>query len=101
MVSGPKVDLYLLEMTDANGQISGGYVGNGGIGVDIIQAHFDGDTQWAANPGIKFWDYDCNGNAIPDTCDVDCNAFDGHCLAYADCGLSLDANGDDLPDDCS
>lgn len=41
---------------------------------------------------------DCNGNGIPDACDVDC-AWSPHC-ATAGCGQSLDCNENWIPDEC-
>ncbi len=50
---------------------------------------------------------DCNGNGIPDECDIDCGATVGMTGAlcsdvYPDpaCGGSTDDNGNDVPDDC-
>ncbi|HOW71508.1 MAG TPA: M12 family metallo-peptidase [Phycisphaerae bacterium] len=42
---------------------------------------------------------DCNGNGIPDTCDVSCGTTGSVCDA-AGCGQSKDCNGNMLPDEC-
>ncbi len=42
-------------------------------------------------------DCDCNQNAIPDECDLDCAAPD--CAQYA-CGTSADCNTNGIPDEC-
>ena len=40
---------------------------------------------------------DCNGNGIPDECDLTCT---GGCGVYPDCGQSTDCQPDGIPDDC-
>jgi len=40
---------------------------------------------------------DCNGNSVPDLCDVQCG--DGFCAGHA-CGGSLDCNHNLIPDEC-
>ncbi len=42
---------------------------------------------------------DCNGNAIPDECDIDCGGIGGPCDVDG-CGDSDDINGDGIPDEC-
>ena len=48
---------------------------------------------------------DCNGNGLPDACDVDCSALDGDCNLPG-CGESADCDGgvtfppNDYPDEC-
>ena len=44
-------------------------------------------------------DYDCNGNDIPDVCDLDCGPAGGFCDVPG-CGRSFDVNSNDLPDEC-
>jgi len=41
----------------------------------------------------------CNGNGIPDMCDLDCDALGGDCNV-PDCGLSSDDNANGIPDEC-
>ncbi len=41
---------------------------------------------------------DCNGNNIPDVCDVNCSA--PGCDVYVNCGESLDCNRNGIPDEC-
>ena len=40
---------------------------------------------------------DCNGNDIPDECDLTCA---GDCLAYPECGQDSDCHSDSVPDSC-
>ena len=42
---------------------------------------------------------DCNGNGVPDSCDLDCQGKAGQC-AVLDCETSIDCNGNDIPDEC-
>ncbi|GEM_PF-1760313 len=42
---------------------------------------------------------DCNGNGIPDFCDVSCGSAGAFC-DIPGCGGSLDCNGNGLPDEC-
>jgi hypothetical protein len=56
-----------------------------------------------SNEALKFWDEDCQDppNDIPDTCDLDCDGFDGFCSEFADCGGSADGDGNGVPDECN
>ena len=47
---------------------------------------------WPAPP-------DCNGNTIPDWCDLDCGPTGGFCHVTG-CGLSQDCNFNGVPDEC-
>lgn len=49
--------------------------------------------------GAIEYEPDCNGNGIPDTCDVGCGAPGGLCDVPG-CGQSKDCNGNKLPDEC-
>ena len=40
---------------------------------------------------------DCNGNGIPDECDLTCV---GDCDVYPGCGQGLDCQPDGIPDEC-
>ena len=42
---------------------------------------------------------DCNGNGIPDECDIDCGSPGGPCDVPG-CGQSFDLNGNGVPDEC-
>lgn len=42
---------------------------------------------------------DCNGNGIPDLCDISCGLPDEGC-DFANCGRSSDCNRNGIPDDC-
>ncbi len=48
---------------------------------------------------VRFTLGDCNGNAIDDECDIDCNAQAGACNVPG-CGQSADCNGNGTPDEC-
>ncbi|HNQ23711.1 MAG TPA: choice-of-anchor Q domain-containing protein [Phycisphaerae bacterium] len=46
---------------------------------------------------------DCNGNTIPDVCDIDCEAMapdETACDEWTDCGQKADCNENDIPDEC-
>ncbi|MCB9850760.1 MAG: hypothetical protein H6817_08650 [Phycisphaerales bacterium] len=45
---------------------------------------------------------DCDGNDVPDECDLDCEALAGQCqVGFAtECGLASDCNNNGLPDAC-
>lgn len=43
---------------------------------------------------------DCQGNGIPDACDLTCGGSTGPCAAYPGCGQSADCNGNCVPDEC-
>jgi len=89
--------------TDMEGMAFFTYTGDGGQGVDQIEASFTndaGDTV-TSDLALKFWDLDCNQNDLPDTCDIDGGGFAGACSAFPESGGSADANGDDIPDECN
>ncbi len=61
------------------------------------------DRITASSVGPSVGPADCNGNSIPDECDVDCNA--PGCVAIPMCGLSTDCQplgveGHGIPDEC-
>ena len=56
----------------------------------------DGSANPSQAEATAVWDADCNANAIPDTCDLSCDGFDGTCAAFAGCGGSLDADSTGL-----
>jgi hypothetical protein len=102
--AGPNAEDGGVETTDINGEATFAYTGDGGVGVDEIEASFvddRGDTV-ASNVALKFWDEDCQDppNDIPDTCDIDCDGFDGFCSEFAGCGGSADDDGNGVPDEC-
>jgi cysteine-rich repeat protein len=103
VVSGPNAGKSGADATDPGGEAEFSYLGDGGIGVDRIEATAtDPSTSQVltSNVAIKFWDTDCNNNSVPDSCDIDCNAFGGDCLLFAGCGQSADANSTGVPDEC-
>ncbi len=104
VISGPNVGDMGTDTTDAFGIATFTYTGDGGAGVDVIEATFVDPTTMGtitSNQILKFWDTDCQPNGIADTCDIDCNGFGGQCNAILGCGTSDDANTDGVPDDCS
>jgi hypothetical protein len=103
VISGPNVGDNGTDTTDAAGIATFTYTGDGGIGVDEIQAFFDDEAgnPVESNVALKFWDNDCQPNDIPDTCDIDCEGFDGLCSEYDECGGSLDNDGGGVPDECA
>ena len=50
------------------------------------------------NMTFTFNGLDCNGNGIPDPCDISCSALG--CAGTPGCGQSVDCNNDGVPDDC-
>jgi len=96
VIAGPNQGDSGSEATDASGNASFTYVGDGGRGADRIVASTETDT---SAESLKFWDDDCNENNTPDTCDIDCNGFSGECNAFF-CGTSPDENLDGIPDEC-
>ncbi len=104
VLSGPNAGDGAVVKADAGGIASFTYVGDGGIGADSIRASFEDPTTGEtlnSNVVLKFWDDDCNGNGLPDTCDIDCDGFGGVCNALQPiCGGSTDGNGDGVPDEC-
>jgi hypothetical protein len=97
---GPNAPDGGVETTDIDGEATYTYTGDGGAGVDQIQAWFE---DVVSNEALKFWDNDCQDppNGIPDTCDLDCDGLDGFCNEFPDCGGSLDEDGNGIPDECN
>ncbi|TFH24133.1 MAG: hypothetical protein E4H03_04410 [Myxococcales bacterium] len=103
VISGPNTGDTGTDPTDVNGQATFTYLGDGGIGVDRISATCTDPITSdlvTSNDALKFWDLDCNGNSIPDTCDISCAGFGGDCIEFAACGGSADLNSNSVPDDC-
>jgi hypothetical protein len=100
ILSGPHAGLQQSVASDAAGAARFVYAGTGS-GVDRILATLaDGSADPSHAEASAFWDADCNANAIPDTCDLACDAWDGACSAFAACGGSLDENASGMPDEC-
>jgi len=100
ITSGPNAGMLQSLATDANGDATFSYAGSA-VGVDRILASLaDGSANPSQAEAMAYWDADCNANAIPDTCDLSCEGFDGDCAAFAGCGGSLDANSSGSPDEC-
>ena len=103
IISGPNMGENGNDVTDVNGDATFAYTGDSGIGVDRVQATAEDPSTSeirTSNVAIKFWDTDCNNNAVPDSCDVDCTNFNSDCLLYAGCGASTDTNQTGVPDEC-
>jgi hypothetical protein len=102
--AGPNAGDGGVDTTDTNGEATFAYTGDGGAGVDEIEAwvvdNLGGTV--VSNVALKFWDEDCQDppNDIPDTCDIDCDGFDGFCSEFAGCGGSADDDGNGVPDEC-
>ena len=104
VLAGPNAADGGVDTTDVNGEATFAYTGDGGAGVDEIEAWAVddvGDTV-ESNVALKFWDEDCQDppNNIPDTCDIGCDGFDGFCSEFAGCGGSADDDGNGVPDEC-
>ncbi len=65
------------------------------INIGLFKPGFPTDVS-AASIGPRLEITDCNGNTIPDLCDIDCNEFG----CAAPCGQSSDCNGNHIPDEC-
>jgi len=61
----------------------------------------DGDADGTPTVDAGAYEYwpDCNGNSIPDMCDIECGALEGFCDVPG-CGLSGDYNSNSIPDEC-
>jgi hypothetical protein len=90
VIAGPNAGKAAVGVTGVAGNAAFTYIGDGGEGVDQIQA-------WAETEPGMFWSniatttwvplecsLDCNGNEIPDECELEGN----------------DENGNEIPDDC-
>jgi len=91
VLAGPNAGDSGTSTTNASGEAGFTYAGDGGVGVDQIVASVFDDQEQLVESGtaLEFWDADCNGNAIPDACDLSCAGFGGLCEAYAGCGAGL------------
>jgi len=93
VLSGPNFGTEGTVLTDINGNASFTYTSNGDVGLDVIQASFvDATNNTVVITARKYWDLDCQANFIPDTCDLDCAAFNSACASdfLPGCGRSLD-----------
>jgi hypothetical protein len=65
-----------------------------------IQEYGHADNIWGTYVAqLTLHDGDCNGNGIPDLCDIDCGPAGDTCDVPG-CGGSLDCNGNGTPDEC-
>jgi hypothetical protein len=103
VVAGPNAGDSGMDVTNAAGEATFSYTGDGGSGVDDLVATYldEAGELCESNPALKFWDGDCQPNDVPDTCDISCDAFDGLCAEFSGCGGSADADGDGVPDECN
>jgi hypothetical protein len=100
VLSGPHAGLQQSVVSEADGAARFAYPGTGS-GVDRILAILaDGSADPSQSEAIAFWDADCNANAVPDGCDLACDAWDGACSAFPACGGSADADASGMPDEC-
>jgi len=92
VVAGPNAGDTGTATTNASGEASFTYTGDGGVGVDQIVASVLDDQEQLVQSGtaLEFWDADCNGNSVPDSCDLSCAGFGGLCETYAACGAGLE-----------
>ncbi|MBN2562223.1 MAG: hypothetical protein JXQ75_14965 [Phycisphaerae bacterium] len=74
----------LFEIADLDAQLDPAF---------IADVEFSGLTLLPIEQG------DCNGNGIPDECDIDCGPPNGPCDAPG-CGHSSDCNWNGVPDEC-
>jgi hypothetical protein len=65
------------------------------------QAPFSSSPAEVYQTAIMEWPFiiDCNGNGIPDACDIDCGPTGGSCDVPG-CGQSSDCNTNGVPDEC-
>ncbi len=104
VVSGPNAGVGGAVTTNQAGVAQFTYTGDGGEGLDFLVASFDDGEEnvFVSIPVRKFWDEDCNGNGLPDTCDVDCGGFGDLCgTEIASCGESSDGDDNGVPDECN
>ena len=105
VLSGPNAGRVGTVSTNISGNAVFTYTSNGSVGLDRIQASFldpaTGNT--ILTSARLYWDFDCQGNGVPDTCDLACGAHNASCAAdYATtCGSGVDADGDGLLDACA
>ncbi len=72
---------------------------NGDLAPDVAVASYFGDNVSVLLHQIPDLFPDCNGNGIPDACDIDCGPAGGPC-DLPGCGQSEDCNTNGVPDEC-
>ena len=91
VIAGPNTGDGLVGVTDPAGVATFTYVGDGGEGVDQVQAWLEDETRtFYSNIATTTWgplecSLDCNTNRIPEECELE----------------GSDQNGDEIPDDCN
>ncbi len=71
VLSGPNAGDSGSDTSDANGQATFTYTGDGGAGADIIEASFTDDTQTLrSTTAEKIWEQRPSGDTTPPRCDV-------------------------------
>ena len=70
-----------------------------GLSTYTVRVGNEGALGESGSLNVKLYE-DCNGNGVPDPCDISCAAEDGMCTSLAGCGQSTDNNANDVPDDC-
>ena len=111
VIAGPNTGDGGIDVTDAGGMATFTYVGDGGEGIDQIQAWFEG-TERDGEGGVVGAQYsniatttwvplecslDCNGNRVPDECELSGNDCNGNEIPDE---CDPDCDGDGVPDDC-
>ena len=100
VVSGPNTGASASVMTDESGAASFS-VSSDIAGVDrVLASHTGANGAVIEAEAAAFWDADCDGNQVPDSCDLACESFGGACAEFAACGAGVDANADGQLDAC-
>lgn len=103
VISGPNAGERGVSVTDAIGTATFTYVGDGGEGMDQIQASFEDETGvHFSNIATTTWvplecSLDCNRNEIPDECELESNDCNGNEIPDQ---CDPDCDGDGVPDEC-
>ena len=67
---------------------------NQGLGTYRVRLGDENGSEPAGTLTAKLWP-DCDGNSVPDVCDLDCGAAEGMCAGVAGCGQGVDVNPED------
>ena len=103
VIHGPNIGCGGSSVTNAAGKATFMYVGDGGQGMDQIQAwHTGGAGTGFSNIATVTWvpltcALDCNGNDVPDECELESNDCNNNEIPD-DCDPDGDGNG--IPDEC-
>jgi hypothetical protein len=102
VILGPNVGDGGSSVTNAAGVATFTYVGDGGEGMDQIQAWQPNDNATSSNIVTVTWvpldcALDCNGNHVPDECELQGNDCNGNEIPDE---CDPDCDGDGTPDEC-